>query len=230
FMTFSNVSPGWHRLDVRAYATQADSGYGLLANRIGGVDKIENATWQADLGLAIDRQGRGSTNCEDYEKLVDPGDGSFLTVVPGNAENAEGVIAHMPKFDHLKFTGGTLDVRGSDITVPVLEGVNGEVANSNAYFPGGSLTVGRKWIVPSSVGKTLTIACKLKFAAGAALECDFTNLPHGEYTLATAAGGIDGVPVFDTAANRGWHLVKETANGVDSLKLFWQPGMMIVIH
>lgn len=230
FMTFSNVSPGWHRLDVRAYATQADSGYGLLANRIGGVDKIENATWQADLGLAIDRQGRGSTNCEDYEKLVDPGDGSFLTVVPGNAENAEGVIAHMPKFDHLKFTGGTLDVRGSDITVPVLEGVNGEVANSNTYFPGGSLTVGRKWIVPSSVGKTLTIACKLKFAAGAALECDFTNLPHGEYTLATAAGGIDGVPAFDTAANRGWHLVKGTANGVDSLKLFWQPGMMIVIH
>jgi hypothetical protein len=70
FMTFSNVSPGWHRLDVRAYATQADSGYGLLANRIGGVDKIENATWQADLGLAIDRQGRGSTNCEDYENLV----------------------------------------------------------------------------------------------------------------------------------------------------------------
>ena len=235
FMTFSNVSPGWHRLDVRAYATQADSGYGLLANRIGGVDKIENATWQADLGLAIDRQGRGSKNYADYEKLVDPGDGSFLTVVPGDAESAEGVIAHMPKFDHLKFTGGKLDTRGSDITVPVLEGVNGVVTNSNAYFPGGSLTVGQKWIIPgaATANKTLKVSGKLKFAAGSVLEWDsLASLPHNEHTLATATRGIDGIPTFDTRArgNKGWHLVKTTVNGVDSLKFFWRLGTIISFH
>ena len=236
FMTFSNVTPGWHRIDVRAYATQADSGYGLLANRIGGVDKIVNATWQADLGLAIDRQGRGSTNYTDYERLVDPGDGSFLTVVPGDAENAEEVIAHMPKFDHLKFTGGTLDTRGSDITVPVLEGVNGAVTNSNAYFPGGSLTVGQKWMLSGSAmaNKTLKVTGKLKFADGAMLNCtDLALLSRKtEHTLATATGGIEGMPMFDSNAhgNKGWHLVKVTENGVETLKLFWQLGTTVVIR
>ena len=236
FMTFSNVSRGWHRLDVRAYATQADSGYGLLANRIGGVDKIENATWQADLGLAIDRQGRGSKNYADYERLVDPGDGSFLTVVPGDAENADGVIAHMPKFDHLKFTGGTLDTRGSNIAVPVLEGVDGAVTNSNAYYPGGSLTVGQKWMLSGYAmeNKTLEVTGKLRFAAGAMLDCaDLAFLSrNGGHTLAMATGGIDGMPAFDGKAsgNKGWHLVKESGNGVESLKLFWRLGTTIVIR
>lgn len=236
FMTFNNVSPGWHRLDVRAYATQADSGYGFLANRIGGVDKIENATWQADLGLAIDRQGRGSTNYADYEKLVDPGDGSFLTVVPGDAENADGVIAHMPKFDHLKFTGGTLDTRGSDIAVSVLEGVDGAVTNSNAYYPGGSLTVGQKWMLSGYAmeNKTLKVTGKLRFATGAMLDCaDLKILSRKvEHTLATATGGIDGMPAFDDKAHgsKGWHLVKESVNGVESLKFFWRLGMTVVIR
>ena len=230
FMTFSNVTPRCHRIDVRAYATQVDAGYGLLANRIGGVDKIVNATWQADLGLAIDRQGRGSTNYADYERLVDPGDGSFLTVVPGDAENAEDVIAHMPKFDHLKFTGGTLDTRGSDIAVPVLEGVDGAVTNSNAYYPGGSLTVGQKWIVSgaATAGKTLKVTGSLKFADGSVLEgTDFALLSRKtEHTLAMATGGIDGMPAFDSNApgNKGWHLVKVTENDVEKLKLFWQLG------
>ena len=235
-MTFSNVTPGCHRIDVRAYATQADAGYGLLANRIGGVDKIVNATWQADLGLAIDRQGRGSTNYADYERLVDPGDGSFLTVVPGDAENAEEVIAHMPKFDHLKFTGGTLDVRGSDIAVPVLEGVDGAVTNSNAYYPGGSLTVGEKWIIPgaTTASKTLKVSGKLKFAAGSVLEgTDLALLSRtAEHTLATATDGIEGMPAFDSNApgNKGWHIVKVTENGVGALKLFWQLGTTVVIR
>ena len=235
FMTFSNVTPRCHRIDVRAYATEKDVGYGLLANRIGGVDKIVNATWQADLGLAIDRQGRGSTNYADYERLVDPGDGSFLTVVPGDAENADGVIAHMPKFDHLKFTGGTLDTRGSDITVPVLEGVDGAVTNSNAYYPGGTLTVGERWIISgaATANKTLKVTGRLKFAVGSVLDgADLEVLAHGEYTLATATGGIDGMPAFDDRArgNKGWHLVNESVNGVESLKFYWQSGMAIIIR
>ena len=236
FMTFSNVTPGCHRLDVRAYATESDVGYGLLANRIGGVDKIVNATWQADLGLAVDRQGRGSSNYADYERLVDPGDGSFLTVVPGDAENADGVIAHMPKFDHLKFTGGTLDTRGSDIAVPVLEGVDGAVTNSNAYYPGGSLTVGQKWMLSGYAmeNKTLEVTGKLRFATGAMLDCaDLEILSHkGEHTLATATGGIDGMPAFDDKAHgsKGWRLVKEAVNGVESLKFFWRLGTTVVIR
>jgi len=236
FVTVNGIEPGCHRIDVRIYTTSGSIGYGTAANRLGGADKLVNATWQADLGLAIDRQGRGSTNYADYERLVDPGDGSFLTVVPGDAENAEGVIAHMPKFDHLKFTGGTLDTRGSDITVPVLEGVNGAVTNSNAYYPGGSLTVGEKWIVSgaATANKTLKVTGRLKFADGATLDCSDLALlsRQTEHTLATATGGIEGMPVFDGNApgNKGWHLVKMTENGVETLKLFWQLGTTVVIR
>ena len=234
FITVNNVTPGCHQIDVRIYTTTAAGGYGTVANRRGSVSTLTNATWQADLGLAIDRQGRGSTNYTDYEKLVDPGDGSFLTVVPEDAENVEGVIAHMPKFDHLKFTGGTLDIRGSDITVPVLEGVNGVVTNSNAYFPNGSLTVGEKWMLSGSAmaNKTLKVYGKMKFANGATLDCaDLALLSRKtEHTLATATGGIEGMPAFDENANKGWHAVKATANGAESLKLFWQLGTMFIIR
>ena len=236
FVTVNGIEPGWHQIDVRMYTTSGATGYGTAASRLGGADKLTNATWQVDLGLAIDRQGRGSTNYADYERLVDPGDGSFLTVVPGDAESAEDVIAHMPKFDHLKFTGGKLDTRGSDITVPVLEGVNGAVTNSNAYFPVGSLTVGQKWIIPgaATANKTLKVTGKLKFAAGSVLEgTDLVLLSRKtEHTLATATGGIEGMPAFDGNApgNKGWHLVKETVNGVESLKLFWRLGTTIVIR
>ena len=239
FMTFNNVAPGCHQIDVRMYTGTDRRAWGTVANRWQGEGVSgapTNATWQADLGLAIDRQGRGSKNYADYEKLVDPGDGSFLTVVPGDAENAEEVIAHMPKFDHLKFTGGTLDTRGSDITVPVLEDVNGVVTNSNAYFPGGSLTVGQKWIVSgaTTANKTLKVTGKLKFAAGSVLEgADLSLLSRKtEHMLATATGGIEGMPAFDSNAlgNNGWHLVKETVNGVESVKLFWRLGTTVVIR
>ena len=236
FVTVNNVTPGCHQIDVRIYTTSGGSGYGTVANRRGGASSLTNATWQADLGLAIDRQGRGSTNYADYERLVDPGDGSFLTVVPEGAESAEGVIAHMPKFDHLKFTGGTLDIRGSDITVPVLEGVNGAVTNSNVYYPNGSLTVGEKWIFSGSdmANKTLNVTGKLKFADGAMLDCaDLALLSRKtEHTLATATGGIEGMPVFDGNApgNKGWHLVKVTENDLESLKFFWRLGTTVVIR
>ena len=239
FMTFSNVAPGCHQIDVRMYTGSDRRAWGTVANRWQGEGVSgtpTNATWQADLGLAIDRQGRGSTNYADYERLVDPGDGSFLTVVPGDAENADGVIAHMPKFDHLKFTGGMLDTRGSNIAVPVLEGVDGAVTNSNAYYPGGSLTVGEKWMLSGYAmeNKTLEVTGKLRFATGAMLDCaDLEILSrNGEHTLATATGGIDGVPAFDDKArgNKGWHLVKESVNGVESLKFFWRLGTTVVIR
>ena len=239
FVTVRNVQPGSHRIDVRIYTTYNDSSpssrytdYGPLVNSR-GVSHVTNATWALDFALGIDRQGRGSTNYADYEKLVDPGDGSFLTLTADG--DVGGVMAHMPKFDHLKFTGGTLDTRGSDITVPVLEGVNGAVTNSNAYFPGGSLTVGQKWMLSGSAisGKTLKVTGKLKFDVGATLDCtDLTLLTRTEHTLATATDGIEGLPAFDgnASGNKGWHLAKETVNGVESLKLFWQLGTLFSIR
>ena len=234
------VPPGANRFDLRIYTTTAygpsynwseyRNGYTYKKNSKDG----EKLAWKPNFGFAIDTQGRESTNAVDYVSAVDPGDGSLLTISVDGLD--DGVAAVLPKFDHLKFTGGTLDTRGSDITVPVLEGVNGAVTNSNAYYPGGSLTVGEKWIVSgaTTANKTLKVTGKLKFADGATLDCSDLSLlsRQAEHTLATATGGIEGMPVFDGNApgNKGWHLVKETVNGVESLKLFWQLGMAITIY
>ena len=158
--------------------------------------------------------------------------------MPGDAESAEGVIAHMPKFDHLKFTGGTLDVRGSDITVPVLEGVNGEVANSNAYFPGGSLTVAEKWLIKgtdAALGtKALEVGGSLRFAMGAVLEWeDLPLLPRGEYVLARAATEFDTLPEWKPAERNHtrWHLAKGLdASGRHTLTFTWAAGTMISVR
>ena len=234
------VPPGANRLDLRIYSTGAygpsydwneyRKGYTYKKNSNDG----EKLAWKPNFGLAIDMQGRETTNAVDYVAAIDPGDGSLLTVSEDGMD--DGVAAVMPKFDHLKFTGGKLDTRGSDITVPVLEGVNGAVTNSNAYFPGGSLTVGQKWIVSGAAmaNKTLKVSGKLKFAAGSVLEgTDLALLSRkAEHTLATATGGIEGMPAFDDNApgNKGWRLVTVTENGVGTLKLFWQLGTTVVIR
>lgn len=75
-------------------------------------------------------------------------------------------------------------------------------------------------------------AASLCAAAAFALDCTDLSLlsRKTEYTLDTATGGIDGLPEFDEDANKGWHLVKTTENGVESLKFFWKLGMKIVVH
>ena len=241
FVRFKTISvpPGANRFDLRIYSTGIfGPSYDWNEYRNGHIYKKnsksgESLAWKPNFGFAIDTQGRESTDAEDYVAVTDPGDGSLFTVSVDGLD--DGVSATLPKFDHLKFTGGTLDTRGSDITVPVLEGVNGTVTNSNAYFPGGSLTVGEAWRLSGSAvsGKTLKIYGKLKFAAGAALDWeDLALLPRAEHTLATATDGIEGLPAFDSNApgKKGWHLVKETVNGVESLKLFWKLGTMFTIR
>ena len=82
--------------------------------------------------------------------------------------------------------------------------------------------------------KTLNVTGKLKFADGAMLDCaDLALLSRKtEHTLATATGGIEGMPVFDGNApgNKGWHLVKVTENDLESLKFFWRLGTTVVIR
>ena len=241
FIKFKTISvpPGANRFDFRIYTTAAfGPSYDWNEYRKGYTNYKKNSkdgvllAWKPNFGFAIDTQGRESTNAVDYVAGTDPGDGSLLTVSADGLN--DGVAATLPKFDHLKFTGGTLDIRGNDITVPVLEGVNGVVTNSNAYFPGGSLTIGEKWMLSGSAvaNTTLKVTGKLKFAAGATLDCtDLALLSHKtEHTLATATGGIEGMPEFDSNVNKGWHLVKTIENGVETLKLFWELGMIFTIR
>ena len=233
FVQFKTVKmkPGATRFDFRFYSTATYGpafGYPLTSTSFA----FTNAVWKPCFGFAVDTQGRGSTNVADFVAVADPGDGSFLTFT---SDFTESLPQYMTRFSHLKFTGGTLDTRGSDLTVPVLEGVNGAVTNSNAYFSGGSLTVGEKWRLSGSTvsGKTLKVSGKLKFVAGTALEWnDLSLLPRTNHTLATATDGIEGLPAFDGNApgNKGWHLKKAAIDGVETLTFFWRLGTMFTIR
>ena len=236
FVTVPDVTPGCHQIDVRIYTTDNNAGWGTLADRL-GVGNIVNATWTNYFGIGIDRQGRGSTHYADYERLLDPGDGSFLTVVSADAANAADVVAHMPQFAHLKFSGGEFDTRGSNLTVPVLEGF-GVVTNSNDCYSG-TLSVGGKWKVLAgdiAAGRALTVAAgALGFGGDAVLDVEgIEDLPRGEYNIATATGGIVGYPRFKCADRglSGWHSVRrhDGGTGLDTIKFFWRMGLVVAFQ
>jgi hypothetical protein len=215
---------------MRTYATSssfASGGFGPVSTM------PTNATWKADFGWAIDWNATMSTNYVDYSEMRDPGDGSLFTTTTNGMDE---VLADLvPRFDHLKFSGGTLDARGSDITVKTLACGAGMLTNSNAYAANGTLTVGEKLKVDgaSYKGGTLTVHGKLKFAPGATLDSeDLSLLARGDYTFVTATDGIEGTPVFDGNAvgKKGWHVSKETVAGVDTLTFRWYLGTMLIIR
>ena len=219
------ASPGPHRIDLRTY-TQGTDGTGKW-----GPCQYEptNAVWKANFGWAIDWNGTMSTNCADYSEIRDPGDGSLFTVTTNGMDE---VLSNLvPKFDHLKFSGGTLDAYGSDIPVKTLECGAGMLTNSNAYAANGTLTVGEKLKVDgaSYKGGTLKIQGKLKFAAGATLDCeDLSLVAHGDYVLAETTDGIEGMPAF--GGTRGWHLDKVNVDGKETLALRWQLGTALILR
>ena len=222
------VAPGPHRIDMRTY-TQSSTGTGKW-----GPCQYDptNATWKANFGWAIDWNGTMSTNCVDYSEMRDPGDGSLFTTTTNGMD--EVLSSLVPRFDHLKFSGGTLDAYGSDIQVKTLECGAGVLTNSNAYAANGTLAVGEKLIVDgaSYVGGTLKIQGKLKFAAGATIDYESLSLlKHDDYALIEATDGIEGMPAFGGSApgGRGWHLGKTTVDGVETLTLGWRLGMTIII-
>ena len=137
----------------------------------------------------------------------------------------------VPKFDHLKFSGGTFDVRGSSLSVKTLECGAGILTNSNDFVANGTLTVGEKLIVDgaSYSGGTLKIHGKLKLAEGATLDCeDLSALAHGDYALVETTDGIEGQPAF--SGTRGWHLEKKTVDGKEKLALSWYLGTSLIFR
>jgi len=234
------LQPGATRFDLRIYTT---SSYGPSYNWAeywagATYTNVNNQTlaWKPDFGFGINMQGMESTDAADYMKAIDTGDGALFTVSEDGLD--DGVAAKLPQISHLKMDGGTFDYRGNEYTVPVLEGVNGAVTNSNAYYPGGSLTVAGKWLIEgtdAALGaKALEVGGKLKFAPGAVLEWDdLASLPRGEYVLARAAEEFDTLPEWKPAERNHtrWHLAKGLdASGRHTLTFSWASGTMISIR
>jgi hypothetical protein len=181
----------------------------------------------------VNWSGSDSTNHVDFSEIRDPGDGSLFTVTTNGADAT--IASLRTSFEHLKFTGGTLDVYGSDLYVPVLECGAGSITNSNEYLTNCIITVTESMRVDSASyrGGTLKIDGKLRFAEGATLDGeDLALLSRGEYSLVEAADGIEGLPAFDTNAdgNKGWHVKKTVVGGVEKLTFSWHMGTVVTFR
>ena len=224
------VDPGPHRIDMRTYTQGSNNNTGRW-----GPCQYEptNAVWKANFGWAVNWSGSDSTNHVDFSEIRDPGDGSLFTVTTNGADAT--IASLRTSFDHLKFTGGTLDVYGSDLYVPVLECGAGSIVNSNGYLTNSIITVTGNMRVDSASyrGGTLEIDGKLRFAEGATLDgVDLALLSRGEYSLVEAADGIEGLPAFDTNAdgNKGWHVKKAVVDGVEKLMFSWHMGTVVTFR
>ena len=227
------LSPGPHRIDLRTYTTGTDWGPWGNKGASNTNKELTNAVWKANFGWAVNWNGTDSTNHVDFSEIVDPGDGSVFTVTTNGVD--ETIAALRTSFAHLKFTGGTLDLYGSDLHVPVLECGGGAITNSNEYQTNCTITVKDCLRVDGSSygGAKLSVDGKLKFAAGATLDCeDLSLLKRGDYTLVTATDGIEGLPTFDGNAegNRGWRFAKATVDGQEVLTFCWRLGTMLTVR
>ena len=223
------LTPGPHRIDLRTYTTSDWGPWGISASSTAQT----NAVWKKNFGWAVNWNGTDSTNHVDFSEIVDPGDGSVFSVTTNGVD--ETIAALRTSFAHLKFTGGTLDLYGSDLYVPVLECGGGSITNSNEYQTNCTITVTDSIRVDgaSYKGGTMKIQGKLRFAAGATLDCeDLSLLTRGDYSLVTATDGIEGMPAFDGNAvgNKGWHLGKATVDGVETLAFGWHLGTMFIVR
>ena len=219
-----DVKHGAHALTVKLYTTK-----NVNNGTWGGAyeaPKNEGWEWTARFGIVVDRQGRDSTSYRDYEKIADPGDGSFLTTTT----NATYTSETGPVFTTMKFAPGTgIDLRDGIYGVPHLIG-----------FPtvsSGSLTVKETWTIPadllaSDAGKVSVLDGALSFDEGAKIVLDFAAgrpalANGGTCVVAVAKDGVNRVPAVESAF-AGYRL-KRLSDGT-SLLLRYDRGLTIVVR
>ena len=215
--TVSDVAPGPHAIDIRGYNTAAYGSFigGNITTKKGQVLHWSDTSY----AVGFDKYGRDSENQSDYEKLVDPGDGSLFTwtlpehIVPNVTEEpgtARKVHYGVPEFGKMTFAAGTGLRSGYDcVTVPELEGLPTVTGVTNL------LAVTTSWTIPAAdfVGGTiLTTPGRLELGPGATIvieDDDRVARKSGEavFAVATATGGIT-LPADLTVAGaaREWHL------------------------
>lgn len=204
------LSPGAHRLRI--------------ATGCWGNSHTRPANFSSDnpqgLGF-LKTPNESATAITDFDKLIDPGDGSLLTVDAISPEDF-----HTPEFTSLSFAAGTtFDQAGVPVSLANLMGLP-TLANA----PG--LEITDSWtLVKAAVdaGGTLAVNGTLRFGAGCVLSAD--NLPakpgtDGAYVIATATS-VEGAPTIapDSPLAAKWK-VETTATDV---KLRYVPSGMVLI-
>lgn len=176
------------------------------------------ANWQPDYGLVFDRQGRGTTDGANYEKFVDPGDGSLFT------------------FSDVTLSVGDMSCDGAAVDlcwIPVsVADLDGTLSASN-----GTVLVTDTWtLTKAQIESDAAVATGVDFAVGVTFKiADDAQLARksagGYYVLARAAD-FTAVPTLDSAypdAAR-WSIQKVAVEGGCELRLVRAKRGIVVIY
>ena len=194
------VTKGAHRMVVSVASIKYP---GDMANDM--LNVYNNTwTWNDKSGIMLDRQGRGSKNVADYERLEDPGDGSLFTL------SSEQDDSWLPAFDRVNVDeGAVLNLDGHAYSAQDISG--------GGTVTGGDVTVNGAFIADSrsvAGGGTLAFGGRLAFAEGAKFKAavDRAEVPQSirenGWLAAYAEGGIEGLPEVDESSRRNWRVFK----------------------
>lgn len=227
------LAAGWHAILVFM---------GNYWDSTAGANGCDNPAWPANFGFGVDWQGRCEANTENYMKLLDPGDGSFLRTVVDEAEKAtldptpfrptfHGAVAFGP--------GAALDVNDAPPYTPV---VLPELKGLPTIRRGAVTVTSPTWTIRASdfaAGvKPLTVeaGASLTFAEGTAFafEGDFDALPHAgadkaRRLVSTAGGTIGNLPApAGRVGTSDWY-VRPSADG-KGYDICYARGMVFVLR
>ena len=207
------MAPGAHTFRFSVLPRE----YGSPGHGVPGTSK--GYYWKDNFGIAIDRFGRKSKNCEDYEFPMNDmavtnafgvpivgGDGSLFTRDNIDTNEVDAFELAWQKRealfrDLILAPGAAIDLSGEDdgiedapLVVRKFQGC-GSILN-------GSLAMMGKWTLDASQKDSwpMTVDGDLSFLEGAAIDCDIEDLSIlSDYPIATVGGRIDGLPELSAA-------------------------------
>lgn len=208
---YITLLPGANKFSFTLYSRIGAGSIGSNAYYLNAYGDCQNSktgefyeNWADNCPLMFNRVGNASRNIKDYEKFVDPGDGSLFTwAIPdelGAAVNplTGQMVRPQPKIAKAKFAANTVAKIGAN------EWWFDELGGWPVFEGTGDVLVRGKWVFPGGEASTAAFALpgKLTFANGAEIEFSEGDVPvacnRGWITLGTAVGGIAGAPVCTT--------------------------------
>ena len=210
---------------------------GVSGRTVGPKSSVKTcATWtdKTKMGLVYDRLGRLSNNPDDYERLVETGNGALFTLTdpstPAYAALKERTTVR--RMERLSGTAGAvLDAPSRHLVVRMLKGCP-EVKTASSWLAEAGLSVTETFVARAAdlaAGHGLVTDGKLDFAEGCtfALEGEFDALKGQTSVVATAAKGIQGLPVMTGDVAAQFRLVKSEDG--KTLSLEYIPNGTLVI-
>ena len=258
FLTKS-ISPGAHTFVLKANPRGYRIAGSLSATTLANGYKIKNTdiwvkypNWASNMGFAIDRLGRGTSNVVDYVfgennssgaagSSTAGGDGFLFTRdnKPLEEYDREALFALTARGQQMfsnfvAHAGTTVDLGEGNMFPFVLDAFEGVTTVTNGNFRiKETWRLRPEYLTPAD--GTLTVCGKLKFDAGVVLEGEnLSLLPRSrEYVIARATEGIEGLPTWAPANPNyaRWHLAKaKDADGNDILMFTWAAGTTIIMR